>query len=153
MSQKKLEEIIGNKDLAKELEEGIKQWTEEYNEANMIPEFMFENIYQDKFNEIIKNLDPEFNPTLLDRIKTKSISAKKLPFMKPEEIFPEKYEEILKKKMIEKAKLENQASSELFTCPKCKAKKSRIEQKQTRSGDEPMTTFVTCLECGLMRKF
>ena len=35
----------------------------------------------------------------------------------------------------------------LFKCGKCKSKKTTYYQLQTRSADEPMTTFVTCLAC------
>ena len=35
----------------------------------------------------------------------------------------------------------------LFTCNKCKSKKTTYYQMQTRSADEPMTTFVTCTNC------
>lgn len=35
-----------------------------------------------------------------------------------------------------------------FTCPKCHQKKCTFYQLQTRSADEPMTTFVTCIHCG-----
>jgi len=152
-SLKNLEKIVDDKKIAQQVEESIYQWSLEYIETNMIPEFMSDNIYQDKVNEIIQNLDTKFNPNLLKRIKSNKIDATKIAFAKPEELFPEKYEEILKKKAIEKAKKENQASSNLFKCPKCKARKSRVEQRQTRSGDEPVTTFVTCLECGNVMKF
>ena len=33
-------------------------------------------------------------------------------------------------------------------CFKCKKRKCSYYQMQTRSADEPMTTFVTCLLCG-----
>ena len=35
----------------------------------------------------------------------------------------------------------------LYTCPKCKSKKTQSWDKQTRSSDEPMTTFIECTEC------
>ena len=35
----------------------------------------------------------------------------------------------------------------LFRCGRCKSKKTTHYQLQTRSADEPMTTFVTCLNC------
>ena len=40
-----------------------------------------------------------------------------------------------------------------FTCGKCKSKKTTYTQAQTRSADEPMTTFVTCLNCDNRWKF
>lgn len=36
----------------------------------------------------------------------------------------------------------------LFKCAKCGKRKTTYTQLQTRSADEPMTTFVLCLECG-----
>ena len=41
-----------------------------------------------------------------------------------------------------------EASTDNFTCYKCRSKKCSYYQLQTRSADEPMTTFVTCLDCG-----
>jgi transcription elongation factor S-II len=41
----------------------------------------------------------------------------------------------------------------MFTCGKCKATKTTYFQMQTRSSDEPMTTFVTCLNCNNRWKF
>lgn len=35
-----------------------------------------------------------------------------------------------------------------FVCKKCKGDKTTYYQMQTRSSDEPMTVFVTCLSCG-----
>ena len=37
-----------------------------------------------------------------------------------------------------------------FQCGRCKKKRCVYFQKQTRSADEPMTTFVQCKECGKM---
>lgn len=45
-------------------------------------------------------------------------------------------------------KLHGIISSSEFKCRKCKSEKTAVSQAQTRSADEPMTTFVTCLECG-----
>ena len=36
----------------------------------------------------------------------------------------------------------------MFTCGRCKSDQTTYYQLQTRSADEPMTTFVSCLECG-----
>lgn len=41
----------------------------------------------------------------------------------------------------------------MFTCGKCKGVKTTYFQMQTRSSDEPMTTFVSCLTCNNRWKF
>jgi len=41
----------------------------------------------------------------------------------------------------------------MFTCGKCKGTKTTYFQLQTRSSDEPMTTFVTCITCNNRWKF
>jgi transcription elongation factor S-II len=40
-----------------------------------------------------------------------------------------------------------------FQCGKCKQKKVAYSQAQTRSADEPMTTFCECQHCGNRWKF
>ncbi|KAI3470974.1 hypothetical protein Pfo_027637 [Paulownia fortunei] len=46
-----------------------------------------------------------------------------------------------------------QASTDQFTCGRCKKKETTYYQMQTRSADEPMTTFVTCVNCNNRWKF
>lgn len=43
--------------------------------------------------------------------------------------------------------------SGMFQCGKCKGTRTTYFQMQTRSADEPMTTFVTCLTCKNKWKF
>lgn len=52
--------------------------------------------------------------------------------------------------LVEKSKVhENlQTVSQTGTCHKCKSIETEHYQKQTRSADEPMTTFFRCLQCG-----
>lgn len=72
--------------------------------------------------------------------------------MKPEELNPEKYEEIIKKREMEEYKKNNKIGSTVFTCPKCKKANCQITQKQTRSGDEPPTIYIICNECNHVKK-
>ncbi|MHA1670472.1 MAG: RPA12/RPB9/RPC11 RNA polymerase family protein [Promethearchaeota archaeon] len=39
-----------------------------------------------------------------------------------------------------------------FRCPVCGYDKAHLETRQTRSADEGMTHFITCLKCGKMKK-
>lgn len=41
----------------------------------------------------------------------------------------------------------------MYTCKKCKGKKTTFYEQQTRSCDEPMTVFVQCIDCGHNMKF
>jgi len=50
-------------------------------------------------------------------------------------------------------KQQNQQGTGMFRCGKCKKNNCTYFQMQTRSADEPMTTFVSCLECGKRWKF
>lgn len=48
---------------------------------------------------------------------------------------------------------EEKSISSSLQCGKCKEKKVSYTQAQTRSADEPMTTFCTCTVCGHKWKF
>ena len=72
-------------------------------------------------------------------------------FMTHQDMNPNMWAKIIEdKKNRDKNKyeLKIEASTDLFTCRACKSNKCTYTQLQTRSADEPMTTFVTCLECG-----
>lgn len=43
--------------------------------------------------------------------------------------------------------------TDMLKCGKCKKKNCTYNQLQTRSADEPMTTFVLCNNCGNRWKF
>ena len=71
--------------------------------------------------------------------------------MTHQEMNPEKWDELIKKKIERnKAKYntEIEAATDTFKCRKCKSNKCTYYQMQTRSADEPMTTFVNCIDCG-----
>jgi transcription elongation factor S-II len=55
----------------------------------------------------------------------------------------------------DKNKFENniEASTDMFMCRKCKSRRCTYAQAQLRSADEPMTTFVSCLDCGCRWRF
>jgi DNA-directed RNA polymerase subunit M/transcription elongation factor TFIIS len=84
-------------------------------------------------------------------MKNREIQAHKLAFMTHQEMSPEKWDKLIEDKKIRdenKYEPKLEASTDKFTCRKCYSKKCTYYQLQTRSADEPMTTFVTCLDCG-----
>ena len=77
------------------------------------------------------------------------LKPENIGFMTHRELYPEKWAEL---DLINKSKCNiednNQVSDGLFKCAKCKSMKTTYTQVQTRSADEPMTTFVFCTNCG-----
>jgi len=140
------------KKLATDIEKSISDFSVQYAETNDTP-FLLDSIYETKSTEIIKLLESSESTYLIKALKEGKIEPNKLAFAKPEELSPERYEKIIKKREMEEFKKSNKKGSQAFTCSKCKKSNSEITQKQTRAGDEPPTTFVTCLECGHTFKF
>ncbi len=86
----------------------------------------------------------------------KEIKAHELAFLNHQAMRPDLWDKLLEEKRIKdenKFAPKIEASTDDFTCFKCKSKKCTFYQLQTRSADEPMTTFVTCLDCGNRWKF
>ena len=142
---KRLEKIFDKK-ISNKIENSIFNFSEQYSETQGTP-FLISQIYNDKAEEILCHLENK-NSELVDAIKSKNIDPSKIAELKPQELNPEKYEKIQKKKDLEEYNKNNQASTDIFQCSKCKNRKCKVTEKQTRAGDEPATTFVECLECG-----
>lgn len=51
------------------------------------------------------------------------------------------------------AACDTEAETDQFKCGRCGKRRCKYYQLQTRSADEPMTTFVTCVNCGNRWKF
>ena len=107
------------------------------------------NAFTDSDENIILNILVDF-PTLVVTAPLPLLSHT-IAFMTHHEMRPDKWDELIRLKSIrDKSKFEVnlEACTDTFTCRKCKSKKCSYYQMQTRSADEPMTTFVSCLECG-----
>ena len=115
-------------------------------------DWWFLNTYRHKFLEIIKNL--ERSPTLKRHILEKKLKTKDVVDMLPHELHPggpyhtcmedKMYKDMRKQALLAEAK----NVEGFFTCQRCKSKKTSYYQLQTRSADEPMTTYVSCINCG-----
>jgi DNA-directed RNA polymerase subunit M/transcription elongation factor TFIIS len=108
----------------------------------------FVQIYLDKFKMVYFLLKKE---EIIQRIVSQDILPKDVAYKTHRELFPDKWDTLLENKKI---RLENkyfpkiEASTDNFECRRCKKNRCTYYQAQTRSADEPMTTFVTCLDCG-----
>ena len=108
----------------------------------------FVSIYVDRLRSIYMNLK---NENFLKKIQTGEISPQYVESMTHQEFNPEKWRVLIEKKMKRDASKYNdniQASTNMYTCKKCKSNRCTYYEMQTRSADEPATIFVTCLDCG-----
>ena len=148
----KLNCILDNEKIAINIEKGIYNYSiQTANKKNLIKKWnneQFVTIYIQKLKMIMNNI---IHPELLNKITNKTIKAHLIAFMTHEDMRPDLWEELI---AIKKIKNENkfcpkiEASTDEFTCFKCKENKCTYYQLQTRSADESMTTFVTCIPCG-----
>ena len=138
---------ILNDQMIKELKKNVKQFSKEYADTNETP-YLFDSIYENKINEIISLLLNKNSSYLIKNIKNGNIKIKDLVYMKPEELNPSKFDDIIKKRELTEIKKNTKQGSTIFECPKCKKAKCTVSIKQNRPGDEPPDTEINCLECG-----
>lgn len=108
----------------------------------------FVQIYIDRVRTIYFNLN---NDELLQHLADGTIKPHVVAFMTHQELRPDKWDKLIKEKIQrDKNKYETniEAATDTFKCRKCQSNKCTYYQMQTRSADEPMTTFVTCIDCG-----
>uniref|UniRef100_H0WVF5 Transcription elongation factor n=1 Tax=Otolemur garnettii TaxID=30611 RepID=H0WVF5_OTOGA len=114
--------------------------------------------YKNRVRSRISNLKDAKNPDLRRNVLCGAITPQQIAVMTSEEMASDELKEI-RKAMTKEAIREHQMArtggtqTDLFTCSKCRKKNCTYTQVQTRSSDEPMTTFVVCNECGNRWKF
>lgn len=153
-----LEQIGLTTTQAKDMEIGIFNYTIEYATEHEIPLTwlceLFKEVYIAKARSIYTNIKPNSyvkNDELIKRVMRQEMKPHEVAFMKPEGLYPEKWQTILEKEAIlNQSAYENTQTSMTtdITCGKCKKNKITYYELQTRSADEPMTCFYNCLNCG-----
>ena len=117
----------------------IKKWENKY----------FVQLYCDRFKTIYINL--KTTPQLVKKILDKEITPQVFAFMTHQEMRPDQWNDIISIKMKrDESKYINrmEASTDIYQCRKCKSRKCTYYSAQIRSADEPMTVFISCLDCG-----
>ena len=108
----------------------------------------FVQVYVDRLRSVYTNLkDPQF----VHMIKSDELPAKHVGFMTHQEMKPEHWRLLIEQKIKRDQSRFTQnieASTDMFTCKKCRSKRCTYYELQTRSADEPATIFITCLDCG-----
>ncbi|XP_067382051.1 transcription elongation factor A protein 2 isoform X3 [Channa argus] len=131
--------------LAAQIEELCSQIFQEFKSTEMK--------YKARLRSRISNLKDQKNPDLRRNVLCGNISPQRIACMSAEEMASaemKKMREALTKESIREHQLSKVGGTEtdMFICNKCHGKSCTYTQVQTRSADEPMTTFVLCNSCG-----
>lgn len=151
--REELNKFFQNENYARNLEKGIQNWTlKEATSRKVVKKWdnsYFARIYLDHLKSIYINL--KRNPEIIENVKNGTIKPHTIAFMTHQEINPTKWDPLIQAKIKrDKNKFETniEAATDTFKCRKCRSNKCTYYQMQTRSADEPMTTFVCCIDCG-----
>jgi transcription elongation factor S-II len=135
------------------MEKSIFNWSiKQVRAKNGVPSWentQFKEIYKNRFLNIQYDLK---NADLAQRILSGEVNPKCIANMQATALDPNGISAKVHHERNEFNNKKYSANAEeeivgMFTCNKCKSKKTTYYQMQTRSADEPMTTFVTCLNC------
>ncbi|KAI3994156.1 hypothetical protein MKX01_012413 [Papaver californicum] len=111
-----------------------------------------------KYRSIMFNIKDPKNPDFRRRVLIGEIKPESVINMTPEEMASDQRKEETNQ-IKEKALFECErsgaakATTDQFKCGRCQQRKTTYYQMQTRSADEPMTTYVTCVNCNNHWKF
>ena len=78
------------------------------------------------------------------------IDIKTISYLEIYDIYPENWKYLIEFRTKQdkiKHELKPEAMTTLFKCRKCGSRSTSYYEVQTRAADEPMTQFITCLDC------
>jgi DNA-directed RNA polymerase subunit M/transcription elongation factor TFIIS len=158
-------ELMGDSELAVQLENAMLHHVSDQSIKDAIEvdwgNRVFWNMYRSRaisIHENLKGIDSyvQNKENWLSRIKSGEVSVQSFVEMNAIDMCPARWKAAIEQIIeTEKKMYSNTSAASIFMwCSGCK-KKSKCDyyQMQTRSADEPMTTFVTCLECDRQWKF
>ncbi|XP_064648699.1 transcription elongation factor S-II-like [Lineus longissimus] len=114
--------------------------------------------YKNRVRSRIANLKDSKNVQLKENVLLGNIRPEKIAVMTAEEMANDAMKK-LREKFTKEAINDHQMAvqtgtqTDLLKCGKCGKRRCSYNQVQTRSADEPMTTFVFCNDCGHRWKF
>ena len=156
--ESKINEIVKSEKLSRKIERSIFNFTiKESRNKNVIRKWENKNfclIYVDRFKSLYFNIKKNTyvsNKHFLKKLKIKKMGNGEISNLTHRDMNPKLWKKLIDEKIKRDENLvkgDISASTDEFKCFKCFQRVCTYYQLQTRSADEPMTTFVTCLKCG-----
>lgn len=134
-----------------DLENNIYIYSKIRHKISNLDKSLYLSVYNHKIDDIIYNLNPVNNLSLLYKIWNDEISISELTKLSFTELDPIKWKKMVDKRNNLDSKNKGPKTA-VYQCRKCKSYNTECVQIQTRSADEPMTTFIDCLDCNCREK-
>lgn len=154
----KLNVLLGDKDKSEKIEKSIYTFcVEQCKLKNIEHEFSntyFVRMYVNKLMTIYNNLDKNSyikNVSFYDRVLNGEIDLSLIAFLTPQEMNKEHWKKYIDKQSASDEFLYSRTAgtkTQEYKCGRCKNRECTYYQLQVRCSDEPMTTFINCLNCG-----
>ena len=154
----KLNLIIDDKTICENIEKSIYSYaTEQCTIKNIEPDIenkLFLRIYVNKLMSLYNNLDKSSyikNEDFYDQVMDGTINIEKIAFLTPQEINKKHWKKYIDKQSAVDEFLYSRTAgirTNEYKCGRCKEHNCSYYQMQVRCSDEPMTTFINCLNCG-----
>lgn len=154
----KLNLIINDINICENIEKSIYNYaSEQCKNKNIEPNIdneIFLRIYVNKLMSLYNNLDKKSyikNESFYDELMDGSINIEQIAFLSPQEMNKKHWQKYIDKQSAVDEFLYSRSAgirTQEYKCGRCKEHNCSYYQLQVRCSDEPMTTFINCLNCG-----
>jgi len=153
----KLNSILNDITLSRKFEQSLYNYTinlsQQKNISRNWENEIFKQLYIQKIISFYINMNGDSyvkNLDFLHRIRLGEINPNNITKLHLYDIHPNSWKDLINKKLKcdqVRNNLKPEAMTNLFKCNKCNSRECSYYEVQTRSADEPMTQFITCLKC------
>lgn len=134
-----IDKEIGNIRKSENIEKSVYNYTIEYSEKKMIEcswgTPLFAHVYKQKATNILYSLKNIQN--FKENVLSNEIASREVAYVKHCDMNVRDEQDVQP----------DDVADGIFKCTKCGSKKTTYYSLQTRSADEPMTNFITCIVC------
>lgn len=156
----KFNSLLNDFELSQEIEDSIYKYAITQAELKgiepSIDDNFFKRIYVNKIITLYNNLDENSyvkNTNFIKRLHNREFDIKDISFLSPQDINKDHWKKYLDRQSANDEFLYSRTAgirTNEYMCGRCRCKERNCTyyQLQVRCSDEPMTTFVNCLNCG-----